>query len=65
MEVTIADKQSDGTYGAFTEDSIVDLKSWGGDTTKLNGPITLNWCGNKTHGTFDASKKSFTATTEV
>lgn len=63
MEVTIADKQSDGSYGAFTEDAIVDLKSWGGDTTKLNGPITLNWCGNKEHGTFSASKKTFTKTT--
>ena len=63
MEVTIADKQSDGSYGAFTEDAIVDLKSWGGDTTKLNGPITLNWCVNKEHGTFSASKKTFTKTT--
>lgn len=65
MEVTLADKQSDGSYGAFTEDAIVDLKSWGGDTTKLNGPITLNWTGNKVHGTFSASTKAFTATTEA
>lgn len=63
MEVTLADKQTDGSYGAFTESAIVDLKSWGGDTTKLNGPITLNWEGNKVHGTFNATTKTFTATT--
>ena len=61
-EVTLADKESDGTYGAFTEDAIVDLKSWGGDTSKLNAPITLNWLGNRTHGTFNAKSKEFTAT---
>lgn len=65
MEVTIADKQTDGSYGAFTEDAVVDLKSWGGDTTKLSGPITLNWKGNKTHGTFDATKKTFTEITKA
>lgn len=65
MEVTLADKQTDGSYGAFTEDAVVDLKSWGGDTTKINAPITLNWKGNKTHGTFNATSKAFTATTSA
>ena len=63
MEVTLADKQTDGSYGAFTEDAIVDLKSWGGDTAQINGPIKLNWLGNKKHGTFNASTKAFTETT--
>lgn len=65
MEVTIADKQTDGSYGAFTEDAIVDLSSWGGDTTKLNGPISLNWKGNKVHGTFNTTTKAFTETTSA
>lgn len=63
MEVTLADKQTDGAYGAFTEDAIVDLTSWGGDTAQINSPITLNWLGNKKHGTFNASTKTFTETT--
>lgn len=63
MEVTLADKQSEGNYGAFTEDAVVQLGSWGGDTTKINAPITLNWKGNKTHGTFSTSEKKFTPTT--
>lgn len=63
MEVTLADKQTDGSYGAFTESAVVDLKSWGGDTTKLNGPITLNWKGDRVHGTFSPTTKEFTKTT--
>lgn len=65
MEVTYADKQADGKYGAFTEDAVVDLTSWGGDTTKLNAPATLNWKGNKVHGTFSTADNSFTATTSA
>lgn len=63
MEVTLADKASDGSYGSFTESAIVDLKSWGGDTTKLNSPITLNWCGDRVHGTFSTKTKTFTKIT--
>lgn len=65
MEVTYADKQSTGTYGAFRETAVVDLKSWGGDTTGLNAPVTLNWKGDKEHGTFSTATKKFTATTVV
>lgn len=58
-EITLADKQGDDKYGAFTEDAIVDLKSWGGDTTKLNSPITLNWKGNRVHGVYSLKENSF------
>lgn len=64
MEVTYADEQTEKTYGAFTEDAIVDLKSWGGDTSKLNSPISLNWLGNRVHGTFSTDTKAFTPTVE-
>ncbi len=63
MEVTAADKQANGSYGAFTESAVVDLKSFGGDVSEISAPITLNWKGDKTHGTFDATTKTFTATT--
>lgn len=65
MEVTLADKQTDGSYGAFTESAVVDLKSWGGDTSNLQSPITLNWKGNKEHGTFNPTTKAFTKITEA
>jgi hypothetical protein len=64
-EVTLADEQTDGSYGAFTESAIVDLKSWGGNTSKLSGPITLNWLGDREHGTFSAKTKTFTKTTSA
>ncbi|HAB66596.1 MAG TPA: hypothetical protein DCE23_04430 [Firmicutes bacterium] len=65
MEVTYADVQNDKTYGAFTEDAIVDVTSWGGDTSKLNSPATLNWKGNRVHGTFSTETKAFTKTTSA
>lgn len=63
MEVTLGDKQEDGSYGAFTESAVVQLGSWGGDTTKINAPITLNWKGDRVHGTFNTSTKAFTPIT--
>ena len=63
MELTLADKQEDGSYGAFTEDAVVQLNSWGGDTTKINAPITLNWKNNRIHGTYSVEKNEFTKTT--
>lgn len=59
LEVTLGDEQTEGKYGAFTEDAVIDLKSWGGDTSKLNSPITLNFCGNRTHGVFSTTDNSF------
>lgn len=63
MEVTYADVQSEGVYGAWTESAVVSINSTGGDTTALNYPAVLNWCGDKNHGTFATSSKTFTPTT--
>ncbi len=66
MEVSLFDKQTtDGTYGAFTETAIVDEKSFGGGTSEIDAPITLNWKGDKVHGTYNLAQNSFTATTEA
>lgn len=64
MEVFYGDKQAEKTYGAFTEDAIISVSSWGGDTSATQAPFTLNWCGNRTHGTFNTGTKAFTETTE-
>lgn len=69
MEVTLADKyETTGetptvSYGAFTENAVVQLNSWGGDTTKLNSPVVLNWKGDRTHGTYSLSDNAFTPIT--
>lgn len=65
MEVTLADVQSEGNYGAFTESAIVNLNSWGGDTSKLNAPISLNWKGDRTHGIYNLEENKFTAATST
>lgn len=66
LEVTLADKQTSGNtevYGAFKESAVVDLKSWGGDTTRLNAPITLNWKNDRVHGTYNLTTNTFTPIT--
>lgn len=63
LEVTLGDEQADEKYGAFTEDAVVDMKSWGGDTSMLNSPITLNFCGNRVHGVFSTTDNSFSIPT--
>lgn len=63
MEVFYCDVQSDGVYGAWTESAIISINSSGGDTTALNYPAVLNWCGDKKHGTFATATKTFTKTT--
>lgn len=66
MEVALFDKQeADGTYGAFTETAIVDEKSFGGGTSEIDAPITLNWKGDKVHGTYAPKTNKFTEITEA
>lgn len=62
LEVNTTDIQSnqENEYGGFRQYGAVDLKSWGGDTTGLNSPIDINWKGEKTHGTFNPTTKTFT-----
>ena len=63
MEVSYFDKQTDGTYGAFTETAVIDEKSFGGGTSEIDAPVTLNWKGDKVHGTYNLSTNTFTKTT--
>lgn len=66
MEVSLFDKQTtEGTYGAFTETAIIDEKSFGGGTSEIDAPITLNWKGDKVHGTYNLAQNSFTKITEA
>lgn len=66
MEVSLFDKQTtEGTYGAFTETAIIDEKSFGGGTSEIDAPITLNWKGDKVHGTYNLEQNTFTEITEA
>ena len=65
VEVFTEDKVAEGEYGAFKQKGAIDLKSWGGDTKGVNAPFDINWCGAKTHGTFNPTTKKFTPTTST
>lgn len=60
LEVSIFDKEEDGTYKAIKQKGAIDLKSVGGDTTGLDMPFDVNYIGEKTKGKFDATTKTFT-----
>jgi len=70
--VTLADKNvvtanntTTTIYGAFTEHGIMDLTSWGGDTSKLNAPVKVTFKNDKIHGTFSTDDNSFTPITSA
>lgn len=62
LEVSVFDKESEGTYKAVKQTGAIDLKSIGGDTTGLDMPFDVNYIGVKTKGTFAVATKTFTAT---
>lgn len=48
---------------AYREDVMVVPTSMGGDTSGVQVPFSVYYCGNRTKGTFDVTKKTFTAST--
>ncbi len=53
----------DGTQQwAYREDVVVSPNSVGGDTSGVQIPFTVYNCGNRTAGTWNASTKTFNAT---
>lgn len=48
---------------AYREDVMVVPTSMGGDTSGVQVPFSVYYCGNRTKGTFDVTKKTFTANT--
>ena len=48
---------------AYREDAMVVPTSMGGDTSGVQVPFSVYYCGNRTKGTFDVTKKTFTANT--
>lgn len=47
---------------AVREDVYVVPTSYGGDTSGVQVPFSINYAGNRTEGTFDVATKKFTAT---
>jgi len=54
------DEEASGTYVAYKEDAIIEVASYGGDTTGYQIPFNIHYIGNRVKGTFDVSTKTFT-----
>lgn len=50
-----------GAYIAYKEEAIIEVSSYGGDTTGYQIPFTLHYTGVRTKGTFEIGTKTFTA----
>lgn len=62
IDVHLWKKAGDGdtTFEAIREEAVIELTSYGGDTSGYQLPFTLHRTGVITKGTFDTSTKTFT-----
>lgn len=60
VDVLLADKGV--VTWAYREEVMVVPTSMGGDTSGVQVPFSVYYCGNRTKGTFDLTQKTFTAT---
>lgn len=61
VEVHLWETATAGKYAAYKEDAIIEVVSYGGDTTGYQIPYNVHHTGNRVKGTFDLSTKTFTA----
>jgi hypothetical protein len=54
---------SAGSYVAYKENAIIEVVSYGGDTTGYQIPFNIHHTGNRVKGKFDVATKTFTADT--
>lgn len=60
LEVQTWKEAIEGKYVAYKESVIVEISSYGGDTTAYAIPFTLHMQGDRVKGTFDPDTKTFT-----
>jgi len=58
------DAEAPGSFVAYKEDAIIEVVSYGGDTTGYQIPFNLHHIGNRVKGTFNVSTKTFTEDSE-
>lgn len=61
LEVHLWENTSSGSYTAYKEEAIIEVSSYGGDSTGYQIPFNLHYTGVRTKGTFNVSTKTFTA----
>ena len=60
IEVKLWEADTEGAYPAIKEEAVIEVTSYGGDTTGYQIPFTLHYTGVKTKGTFHVATKTFT-----
>lgn len=55
------DSGTSGTFTAYKEEAIIEVSSYGGDTTGYQIPFNLHFTGKRTKGKFALAAKTFTA----
>ena len=60
IEAHTWEEATSGAYTAYKESVIVEVVSYGGDTTGYQIPFNLHYLGNRVKGTFNPSTKKFT-----
>ena len=58
-------ESAEGTYVAYKEDAIIEVASYGGDTTGYQIPFNVHHTGNRVSGKFVLATKTFTADSGV
>lgn len=58
-----SDTEGNTSFEAYKQDAIIEVVSYGGDTTGYQIPFNLHYTGERVKGTFDVSTKTFTAAT--
>lgn len=63
VEVHLWDEKTDssGTYTAYKESVIIEVTSYGGDSTGYQIPFNVHYLGDRVKGTFAIATKTFTA----
>lgn len=53
--------ETPGSYVAYKEDAVIEVTSYGGDTTGYQIPFNVHYTGNRVKGKFALATKTFTA----
>lgn len=61
VEVHLWEEPTSGAYTAYKQEAIIEVSSYGGDTTGYQIPFVVHYVGERVKGTFNLTTKTFTA----
>lgn len=61
LEVHLWEEVSKGVFVAYREDAMIEVTSYGGDTTGYQIQFNVHYTGNRTKGVYDTATKTFIA----